>query len=83
MGEVGLEVDTVSFSLSGMGEGSLLGGRGLLLAFAFRVALLSFYVVALGCVASTCFLSSHLTLCFYQYLPFPVWSKPPCIRAVD
>lgn len=64
MGEVGLEVQTVSFSPSGLGEGSLLGGRGLLLAFAFRVALLSFYVVALGCVASTCFLSSRLTLGF-------------------
>ena len=64
MGEVGLEVQAGLCSLSGMREGNLLGGRGLLLAFAFRVALLSFYMVALGCVASICFLSSHLTLCF-------------------
>lgn len=39
MGEGGLEVQTVSCSLSGVGEGSLLGGRGPLWAFAFRVAL--------------------------------------------
>lgn len=40
MGEEGLEVQTVLCSLSGMGEGSLLGGRGPLWAFAFCVVLI-------------------------------------------